>query len=348
MISQERLAALAGITRSSVAVHISNLTKKGYIAGKGYVLRGGKYVAVVGGVNLDIGGTPFSPLVAKDSNPGKVTVSPGGVGRNIAHNLSLLGADVRFLTALGDDGFARVITDSCSELGIDISRALRIPGGATPTYVFLNDSDGDMALAVSDMAICDSVTPSYLAGNLALLNNAEAVVADANIPAESLAFLAERCTAPLFVDPVSAKKAGKLLPVLGKLHTLKPNRLEASLLSGVEITGEDTLRLAAKKLLSTGLRRVFISMGAQGVYAAEGETGFFAPPFESKIKNTAGAGDAFTAALVWAFMRGIGLSGSCLLASAAAALNTESESTVNGALTVEAMFRKAGMSVPEE
>ena len=98
MISQDKLAEKAGITRSSVAVHISNLMKKGYIAGKGYVLRSGTYAVVVGGVNMDIGGRSFAPLVAKDSNPGKVRMSLGGVGRNIAHNLSLLGVDVRFFT----------------------------------------------------------------------------------------------------------------------------------------------------------------------------------------------------------------------------------------------------------
>ena len=101
MISQEALAEKAGITRSSVAVHISNLMKKGYIAGKGYVLRSGTYAAVVGGVNMDIGGQSYAPLIAGDSNPGRVQMSLGGVGRNIAHNMALLGLDVRLLTAFG-------------------------------------------------------------------------------------------------------------------------------------------------------------------------------------------------------------------------------------------------------
>ena len=61
---------------------------------------------VVGGVNVDIGGQPFLQLVMKDSNPGKVTVSFGGVGRNIAHNMSLLGIRTEMLTALGDDFYA--------------------------------------------------------------------------------------------------------------------------------------------------------------------------------------------------------------------------------------------------
>ena len=54
MISQQELADKAGITRSSVAVHISNLIKKGCITGKGYIVRTDPYVAVVGGVNMDM------------------------------------------------------------------------------------------------------------------------------------------------------------------------------------------------------------------------------------------------------------------------------------------------------
>ena len=78
MISQQELAEELGITRSSVAVHISNLTSKGHIAGRGYVLRSGSYAVVVGGVNVDIGGRSHAPLVAADSNPGTVTVPMQG------------------------------------------------------------------------------------------------------------------------------------------------------------------------------------------------------------------------------------------------------------------------------
>ena len=212
MISQEALAERAGITRSSVAVHISNLMKKGYIAGKGYVLRSGTYAAVVGGVNVDIGGQSYAPLVARDSNPGRVRISLGGVGRNIAHNMSLLGVDVRLLTAFGDDLHAQRVAASCGELGIDISHALQVPGGTTSTYLFLNDVDGDMALGLSDMDICERITPAYLASNLSLLNNAQVIVADTNIPAESLQYLVTHCTPPVFVDPVSTAKARKVQP----------------------------------------------------------------------------------------------------------------------------------------
>ncbi len=292
---------------------------------------------VIGGANIDIGGRSFAPLVAKDSNPGSVTVSLGGVGRNIAHNLCLLGVNVSLLTALGDDLHGRQVTGSCAELGMDISRALLVPGGTTSTYIYLDDADGDMALALSDMAICDRITPAYLQQNEDLLSRADVIVADANIPAESLAWITGRCAAPVFADPVSTAKAEKLRPLLSRIHTLKPNRLEAELLSGVQITDDISLFRAARALLDTGLERAAITLGGRGILAADADSVEIIPAFPAQVRDATGAGDAFMAALVWSWLRNENLSASCRAAAAAAALTVESEETINPSLSPESI-----------
>ena len=340
MISQQALADALGITRSSVAVHISNLTKKGLIAGKGYVLRSGSYAVVVGGVNMDIGGRSFAPLVAADSNPGQLTMSLGGVGRNIAHNLSLMGTDVRMLTAFGEDLYGQKIAASCSELGIDISHALRLTDVPTSTYLFIAGPDGDMAMAMSDMQIADRITPQYLAANLNLLQNAQVVVCDTNIPAESIIYLAENLSVPLFVDPVSTVKAEKLRPVLHKIHTLKPNRIEAALLSGVEIKNKEDVPKAAKALLEKGVHRLFISLGADGVYAATEESQLWLPNLPGNVVNTTGCGDAFMAALVWAYLEGTDLKNTALAGLAAGSIAMESRETINPAMSADEMKKR--------
>ena len=337
MISQQEIADRLGITRSSVAVHISNLIQKGSIVGRGYVLRTGSYVTVVGGVNVDIGGKSFGPLVAADSNPGKVSMSLGGVGRNIAHNMALMGLDVRLLTAYGDDLNGERVAASCSELGIDMSHALRLPGESTSTYLYLTDPDGEMALAVSDMEICKKITPAYLAANLSQLQNAQVVVADANIPAESLQYLAENCTAPLFIDPVSTIKAKKLRPILHKIHTLKPNRLEAELLSGVKIESREDVEKAAAKLLELGVHRLFISLGADGVFAAMGGERLWLPNLPGNMVSTTGCGDAFMAALVWAYLEGSDLKQTALAGLAAGSIAMESAETINPMMSAAAL-----------
>ena len=337
MISQQELADTLGITRSSVAVHISNLMAKGQIAGRGYVLRTGSYAVVVGGVNIDIGGKSFAPLVAADSNPGTVKLSLGGVGRNIAHNLSLLGTDVRMLTAFGDDLYGQRIVASCAELGIDVGHACRVAGATTSTYLYVTDETGEMALAVSDMAVCEKITPAYLASNLGLLQNAQLVIADANIPAESLVFLAENSTVPLFCDPVSTTKAEKLRPILHKIHTLKPNRLEAELLSGMKIETRADMEKAADKLLERGVHRLFISLGSEGVYAAMGDERLWLPNLPGKMVNTTGCGDAFMAAIGWAYLEGMDLKTTALAGLAAGSIAMESEETINPAMSAAAI-----------
>ena len=264
-------------------------------------------------------------------------MSLGGVGRNIAHNLALLGVEVHLLTAFGDDVQAQRVAASCGELGIDISHALQVPGGATSTYLYIAGPEGDMELAVADMGIYDHVTPAFLRSRAALLNNAQLVVVDTNIPEASIAWLAENCKVPLFADPVSTAKAEKLRPVLGRLHTLKPNRMEAELLSGAAITDIPSAKKAAQLLLDTGLRRVFISMGGDGVLAADHHQALHVPCLPAEMVNTTGCGDAFMAAIAWAYLEGTDLEGTARAGLAASSIAMESPETINPAMSVQAV-----------
>ena len=249
--------------------------------------------------------------------------------------MALLVVDVRLLAAFGDDLNAQRIAASCGELGIDISQCLTVPGGATSTYLFIADEHGDMALAVSDMDIYDHVTPAFLSGRARLLQNAQLIVVDTNIPAQSIAWLAENIRLPIFADPVSTAKAEKLRPVLGKLHTLKPNRLEAELLSGVAITDQASLDQAVDALLATGLRRVFVSLGGDGVYAADHRERLHLPCCPGEMVNTTGCGDAAMAAIAWAYLEGTDLADTARAAMAAGAIAMESRETINPAMGAE-------------
>ena len=340
MISQAELADTLGIARSSAAVHISNLIKKGHIVGKGYVLRSGSYAVVVGGANVDIGGRSRGALVAGDSNPGKVGLSIGGVGRNIAHNLSLLGADVRMLTAYGDDLYGQGLVDACTAAGIDMSQALKLRDEATSTYLYIAGQDGDMALAVSDMAICDRIDPEYLASHFALLQNAQVIVCDTNIPSESLEYLTKHFNPPIFCDPVSTAKAEKLRPILGKLHTLKPNKMEAELLSGVPIREKADVEKAARALLDTGLQRVFISLGGDGLYAATRDESCWLENLPCRMGNTTGCGDSSMAALVWAYLEELSLPDSARAALAAGSITIESTETISPEMCEELLRQR--------
>lgn len=285
------------------------------------------YIAVVGGMNVDIGAKPDRRLIPGDSNPGRVTLRPGGVGRNIAHNLRLLGLDVRLVSAVGADEHGGLLLQSCAAHGIDTSLCLRAEDETSSTYLYITDERGEMRLAVSDMAVTARITPEVLAQRLDALNAARAVVLDANLSEESLRYLAGHVTVPLYADPVSTAKAPRLRHTLPKLAALKPNALEAEAL-----TGEREPEKAVRALLELGVGRVFLSLGAEGMLAGEGERLLQLPCLPCRLVNTNGAGDAAMAAIVCAGIKGYELEKSLRLALRAGAIATECVEANNPAL----------------
>ncbi|MCI5698664.1 MAG: PfkB family carbohydrate kinase [Clostridiales bacterium] len=344
MISQQELAEELGITRSSVAVHISNLMKKGEIQGKGYVIGSNSYVVVVGGLTRDVGGKPFSKLIMEDSNPGTVKTTLGGVGRNIAHNISLLGIETKMLTAVGSDQMGKSIRDHSPHEKMDFSHILGVDGQETATYLYIADQKGDMVSAIADMQVFDHISPEYVESKRALIGRSKAVVVDANIPLETMEKIANLYKGPIFVDPVSTEKGKRLKSFLKHIHTLKPNKMEAEMLSGVTIVDEKTLKEAADVLLKKGVKRVFISLGRDGVYAACDSERILAPTLPVKLANVTGGGDCFMAGLVYSYMNDLSLVDTVKLSLAASAMAVEGDQTINEEITIEKVLERAGLS----
>jgi pseudouridine kinase len=295
-------------------------------------------VAVVGGINMDISGTPYADLAKRESNPGRIAFSPGGVGRNIAENLARLGVSVELISALGGDEFALMHERRCSGCGIGLNFAKRIPDGRSDIYLCVNDHSGDMRLAVSDMDLCKEITPVYLASCIEFINSCALLVADANIPSDSLEYLAKNVSVPLFLDPVSAAKAVKVKEFIGSFHTVKPNRAEAGVLTGCKAKDNNGYRRAAEALLAKGVRRVFISLGPEGIFYSDGISEGISPSKANKVVNTTGAGDAATAALAWAALKGFTAEQCAAAACRASAITVGCEAAVSEELREELLY----------
>ncbi len=340
MISQEELAAKAGIARSSAAVHISNLMKKGYILGKGYVTSGPSYCTVIGSANIDIGGTPEEALTEGDSNSGRAIQSLGGAGRNIAHNLRLLGVGVKLITAIGDDTNARSIIESCEELGIDITHSLKTSSEPTPIYLYIADEKGNVKFSVSDMRIYDKLTTKFISSKMELLNKSRMVVLDTNIPAGTIQYLCEKCRAPMFASAESRKRAEKLLPVLDKLCVVMTNEAEAEVLSGIRIQDKDSLERAADIILEKGVRNVFILPEKGGVYCACNVEQFMVNNFGGEHVHCNGSDHAFMAGVVLGYMKHLSIRQMAKLGLAASGITSEGKIAVNPQLCVPALVER--------
>ena len=291
------------------------------------------FVAVVGAVNMDVCGRPYQKLILRDSNPGAVRYTPGGVGRNIAHDLRLLDVPVRFVTVFGDDPYGAALRESCEMLGMDLTDAATMPGMRTSTYLYITDEHGEMQLALSDTDISACITPEFLAPRLDRLNAASAVVVDGNLTRETLCWIAQHVTVPIFADPVSVTKAERLRPILGRLYTFKPNLTE-----GQHLTGETSPERIVDALLRQGVQRVFLSLGADGILAGAGEERVMLPCLPTRMVNTTGGGDAVMAALLWAYLRGMTLKEATSSALKAGRLAVEYDGTNNPALCENALI----------
>ncbi len=339
MISQKDLAEKLGITRSSVAGHIMNLTNKGQIQGKGYILRKSPYAVVIGGSNMDIQGFPSLPLISRDSNPGRVKVSCGGVARNIAENMARLGAEVKLLTVLGDDSHGQQLIEESTRAGIDMSDILIIPDKGTSSYLSILNEKGDMALALSDMEIMESFTVSYIQSRHRQLSNASVIVLDANIPEDVISYICRTYRdIPIFADPVSSAKASRLTASLPFLHTIKPNAMEAQVLTGLTIENEQDLEKAAGKLREKGVRNVVISLNDKGIFSLSEEAALSLPNpprLPGPPVNATGAGDAFLAGLAWGLLEKDPLPLRLQKALAASGLTICHENTINPNISAE-------------
>jgi pseudouridine kinase len=273
-------------------------------------------------------------------------MSPGGVGRNIAHNLTLLGQKTLFISVFGDDIFAAPLLESCRRAGVDISLSPVLHGESTAVYLFIAGAGGDMELAVSDMGIYDHITPAFLEARMDAVNAGAICVADTNIPGESLEYLARNCTVPLFVDPVSTAKAEKLRSLLPYVAMLKANVLETQILTEIEITDDASLAAAARSLLDQGLGEAVITLGGKGVYCTGAQESCRLPVFPGPLRNATGAGDSFMAAFIWARLGELSLGKSALAGLAAASLCIASEETVCPELRAETIMQMVKEQMP--
>lgn len=343
MISQKELADMLGTTRSSVAVHITNLIKKGRILGKGYVVRENEYATVIGGSNIDIQGFPNNKLIYKDSNIGKVKHSLGGVGRNIAENMVRIGVPTKFLSVVGDDVYGQKIIDEARMIGMDIKDIMVAQGKSTSSYLSMLDETGDMVVAISHMEILDSLDVNYITSKKHILENSAITVLDTNLSEEVLKYVTSTYKdKKLFLDAVSTTKAMKVKDMIGVFHTIKPNKLEAEVLSGIAIKDEASLKKSGRYFIEAGVKNVFITLGPEGIYYTNGSEEGIIPAKKVKVVNATGAGDAFIAGLVYGELNDLSIKERAIFANGASIMAISHEDTINPNITSDNINKLIG------
>ncbi|WP_440964183.1 carbohydrate kinase [Massilia sp. GER05] len=311
-ISQQELANQLGLSRSAVAGYIAGLIRERKLLGRAYVLPDRRPVVCVGAANLDRKLRSTAPIALRTSNPASQSESFGGVARNIAENLARLGTTVALLTAIGADSSGAALLDHADSIGIDVRGALRLDGCCSGTYTAVLDRDGEMVVALADMALYDRMEPAFVDARQAQLAGAALVVADLNLPRDTVAALAHqarRNATPLVLVAVSEPKMARLPDDLSGVRLLILNAGELAARVGRPLVDDAALAAAIRAVQAQGAQDLIVTRGARGVLvtAGDGIVDLAAPPVD--VVDVTGAGDAFAAAICWSLVQDRGDNG---------------------------------------
>jgi pseudouridine kinase len=350
LLDAAAVAERIGSTRAAVSVHLSNLTRKGVVLGRGYLLRAETgSVLVVGGAVLDTKVRTAVPPVLGTSNPGTASATVGGVGRNIAENLARLGRPTVLVAAVGDDPAGDTVVQRTSAAGVECRHVVLSPH-PTGTYAAVLDERGDLHIAVADMRATDELAVTDLAVVPSLLGGADALVVDANLDATVIRWLlsaAQDAGVRSVFEPVSVAKATAAAPVLDgsvRVHTITPNVDELAALVGHPVDDTmDAVRTAADELHDRGVVHVWVRRGTRGSLLSmatpsdadgpHGSRAVLVGAPEVEVADVTGAGDSMTAGYVHALLDGSDVVEAARYGQVLAALTCASADTVRADLT---------------
>ena len=291
-----------------------------------------KKILVVGGSAMDVIAKSHHLVLEKDSNPGEIVFSPGGVGRNIAVNLKRLGENVFFLSVFGTDSFSQKVTEELLELGFDLSLS-PTSSEPFPTFVSIHQPNGELVNAVSDFTMLESLTYDAIKDSLSKIGSIDIAVFDSNVSVQTIqAFLEHYPDCFVCLDGVSQTKVKHVQSVLPYVHLVKLNQKELSSL--LEKKADDVI-LAVKELISRGTKQVIVTNGQEPITYNIGRSIYQTVIFEpSRNVSTLGCGDALFAGTIYGLANGKSMHEALNYGKNAASLTMEVQAATHPELSI--------------
>jgi ribokinase len=251
-------------------------------------------IAVVGSANIDL--TTFTDRFPQ---PGETIFAPrfdlgfGGKGANQAIAARLCGAEVSMVARVGRDLFGPATIENFRKQGIDPTHVKQVEGlssGVAPIFV---ESDGQNRILVVKGAN-DALKPADVDLAAETLKSADCIVLQFEIPLDTVYYtvaFAHKHGIRCILNPAPAQAVD--LAALNELDYFVPNESEAQTITGLPVKNVEQAKVCAEKLVATGIRRVIITLGANGSLLAGWDGSEHIPPFAVKSVDSTGAGDAF-------------------------------------------------------
>ena len=282
------------------------------------MVNGGPPIVVVGSINMDlVSSVSRIPQAGETILGSGFHMHSGGKGANQAVGVARLQYPVAIIGSVGRDAFGAELCKRLQEEGVDTSHVTKVDA-PTGTATIVVDDAGENCIIVSPGAN-SMVTPHLLQEHIALLDRAGMVLAQLEIPTETVESLAILCAErgkPLILDPAPAQSLTR--QTLKKITWFTPNETEAHFYARNSLSDEEILT----DLLSQGPRGVILKQGARGVtMASQGVAPQTIAAVRVHAVDATAAGDAFNAAFAVWLMNGHTALDSARFAVAAAAIS---------------------------
>lgn len=288
------------------------------------------YILVLGASIVDILGFCKSSYHGRDSIPGNIKISLGGVCRNIAECLARVNVNTQFISTLGGDDQGKSILKNSIDIGYNMEHSLILEDKFTPTYMAILNENGEMESAVVDLDAINCMDSDFIDSKAEIIKGAKYVIVDADNP-DLLEYILKSFSEEtnFILDPVSASRVKKIKHLIKYFHTIKPNKIEAEFLCGFNIENDDDLKRCGEYFLSLGVKNVFITLDADGIYYTNGYEEGKLKALDVKVKNVTGAGDSFVAGIGYGYMNNLSLKDTVKHAIAMASITIGHEETIN-------------------
>jgi ribokinase len=280
-------------------------------------------VVVAGSANIDlIARVSHLPKPGETVGDAEFSQAHGGKGANQAVAAARAGANVSFISSLGDDLFGQSMLKDFQRTGINTDYIMQAKGVPTGTALIWVDAQGENSIAVAPGANYQ-LSSDYIDECRILLSGAELILLQLEIPFETVEYIIDLCASlgkKIMLNPAPARKLERRH--LKPLYCLIVNETEAAMISGLPVESKDEIQEAAKALLGMGPQMVVITLGSKGVYYVSKREQKFVDAYPVKTVDTTAAGDVFCGVLAAQLVKNKKVEDAIKFANAAAALST--------------------------
>ena len=266
---------------------------------------------------------PKIPSIGETILGTKYNIGPGGKGCNQAIAIARLGGEVNFFSKVGQDDYGKLALKTLIKNKIKTDYVLQSESLQTGVAgIFVDKSSGRNAINVITGAP-STLTLDEIENNLSIIKNSKIFLTQLEIPKDVTLHclkIAKENNVLTILNPAPASDLPK--EFFNYIDYFTPNETEAEFFTGLKITNENEAKLASKKIINMGVKKVIITLGDKGLFYSDGKDDIYLKATSVKAIDTTGAGDAFNGGLAFGLLKEKSIKETLVFANKVAGIST--------------------------